>query len=160
SDTHHGHPSSIPPPIIIQSHLNQIPQTIFITTIHKHSHRFNNLSLFCDAHHILLIVRTLSDHFCAIKLALFSASPIPLFHAALSGTRSMQVRLFIRRFVILSLLTLVLNSALVPAQTNRYALNEIRRAFELEEQRRADGRRRWQESQRTNTQLQTEQAPR
>lgn len=71
----------------------------------------------------------------------------------------MQVRLFIRRFAILSFLTLVLNSALVFAQTNQDALNEIRRAIELEEQRRADERRRLQESQRTHTQLQTEQAP-
>lgn len=71
----------------------------------------------------------------------------------------MQVRLFIRRFAILSFLTLVLNSALVSAQTNQDALNEIRRAIELEEQRRADERRRLQESQRTHTQLQTEQAP-
>lgn len=71
----------------------------------------------------------------------------------------MQVRLFIRRFAILSFLTLVLNSALVFAQTNQDALNEIRRAIELEEQRRADERRRLQESQRTHTQLQPEQAP-
>lgn len=72
----------------------------------------------------------------------------------------MQVRLFAPRFAIFAFLAIALNfTPLTQAQTNQEALNEIRRAIELEEQRRADERRRLQESQRTHTQLPSEPAP-
>jgi hemolysin activation/secretion protein len=72
----------------------------------------------------------------------------------------MQVRLFVQYFVFFFLVITALSLVTVAqAQTNQEALNEIRRAIELEEQRRADERRRLQESQRTHTQLETEEAP-
>lgn len=72
----------------------------------------------------------------------------------------MQVRLFAQCFAIFVFLAIALNSiSPAQAQTNQEALNEIRRAIELEEQRRTDERRRLQESQRTHTQLLSEQAP-
>ena len=69
----------------------------------------------------------------------------------------MQVRLFAQYVVFFFLVITALSLATVAqAQTNQEALNEIRRAIELEEQRRANERRRVQESQRTHTQLETE----
>ena len=51
----------------------------------------------------------------------------------------MQVRLFAPRFAIFVFLAIALNfTPLTQAQTNQEALNEIRRAIELEEQRRAE----------------------